>query len=69
MLTYSLCQSLADLLRPILIGAAGTPGGCADRAVEECDQLMMPIKSYGFFDPMRGDARFAAGLRKMHLEP
>ncbi len=38
------------------------------RAVEECDQLMMPIKSYGFFDPFRSDPRFAALLRKMNLE-
>jgi TolB-like protein/Tfp pilus assembly protein PilF len=40
-----------------------------NRAVEECDQLMMPIKSYGFFDPIRSDPRFAALLRKMNLEP
>lgn len=38
-----------------------------DRAVEECDQMMMPIKSYGFFDPIRSDPRFAALLRKMNL--
>jgi TolB-like protein len=40
-----------------------------DRAVEECDQLMMPIKSYAFFDPIRADPRFPALLRKMNLEP
>jgi len=40
-----------------------------NRAVEQCDQLMMPIKTYGFFDPIRGDPRFAALLRKMNLEP
>jgi Tfp pilus assembly protein PilF len=40
-----------------------------NRAVEECDQFMMPIKSYAFFDPIRSDARFAALLRKMNLEP
>ncbi len=39
-----------------------------DRAVDECDQLMMPIKSYGFFDPLRSDPRFTALLRKMNLE-
>ncbi len=40
-----------------------------DRAVDERDQLMMPIKSYAFFDPLRADPRFAALLRKMNLEP
>jgi tetratricopeptide (TPR) repeat protein len=39
------------------------------RAVEECDQLMMPIKSYSFLDPIRDDPRFAILLRKMNLEP
>ena len=39
------------------------------RAVEECDQFMMPIKSYKFFDPIRDDTRFHALLRKMNLEP
>jgi len=39
-----------------------------DRAVEARDQLMMPIKSYAFFDPLRADPRFAALLRKMKLD-
>jgi len=37
------------------------------RAVDARDQLMMPIKSYAFFDPIRADPRFQALLRKMKL--
>jgi len=40
-----------------------------NRAVDECDQFMMPIKSYKFFDPIRADPRFLTLLRKMNLEP
>lgn len=40
-----------------------------DRAVEAHDQLMMPIKTYAFFDPIHNDPRFHALLRKMKLEP
>ncbi len=39
-----------------------------DRAIDARDQLMMPIKSYWFFDPIRSDPRFHALLRKMHLD-
>lgn len=38
-----------------------------ERAVEERDQLMMPILSYAHFDPIRDDPRFYALLRKMNL--
>ena len=40
-----------------------------NRAVAECDAFMLPIKSYGFLDPIRSDRRFAELLRKMNLEP
>jgi hypothetical protein len=36
-----------------------------DRAVDARDQLMMPIRTYAFFDPIGGDPRFGALLRKM----
>jgi Tfp pilus assembly protein PilF len=39
-----------------------------ERAVEECDQRMMPIKTYRFVDPIRKDPRFLRLLRKMHLD-
>lgn len=39
-----------------------------DRAVEERDQVMMPILSDAHFDPIRDDPRFAALLRKMNLD-
>jgi serine/threonine-protein kinase len=38
-----------------------------DRAVEERDQNMMMILSFAHLDPIRGDPRFAALLRKMKL--
>jgi serine/threonine-protein kinase len=39
-----------------------------DKAIEIRDPIIMPIKSYPFLDPVRGDPRYRALLRKMHLE-
>jgi TolB-like protein/tetratricopeptide (TPR) repeat protein len=39
-----------------------------DRAIDARDQLIMPIKSYAFLDPIRAEPRFRALLRKMHLD-
>jgi TolB-like protein/Tfp pilus assembly protein PilF len=39
-----------------------------ERTVDERDPMIVPIKSYPFLDPLRGDPRFAALLRKMNLE-
>ena len=39
-----------------------------DRAVEARDHMIIPIKSYPFLDPLRGDPRFTALLHKMNLE-
>jgi DNA-binding winged helix-turn-helix (wHTH) protein len=38
-----------------------------DRAVDECDQFMMPIRSYIFLEPLRGDPRYGRLLRRMNL--
>jgi TolB-like protein len=51
------------------LGEIDTAFEWLDRSVDEFDQLMMPIKSYEFFDPIRSDPRFHALLRKMNLEP
>jgi hypothetical protein len=37
------------------------------RAIELRDPLIMPIKTYSFFDPVRDDPRFKAMLRRMNL--
>ena len=50
------------------LGEIDTAFEWLNRAVEECDQFMMPIKTYRFFDPIRSDPRFAVLLRKMNLE-
>ncbi|MGE5835568.1 MAG: winged helix-turn-helix domain-containing tetratricopeptide repeat protein [Acidobacteriota bacterium] len=39
-----------------------------DRAIDARDQLIMPIKTYAFLDPIRTDPRFLHLLRKMHLD-
>jgi TolB-like protein len=51
------------------LGEIDTAFEWLDRSVDECDQLMMPIKSYEFFGPIRTDPRFLTLLRKMNLEP
>jgi hypothetical protein len=38
-----------------------------DRAVEARDPIIMPIKTFPFFDPVRGDPRYGALLRRMNL--
>jgi len=38
-----------------------------DKAIDARDPIVMPIKSFPFLDPVRGDARFKALLRKMNL--
>lgn len=40
-----------------------------ERAIDERDSMIIPIKTYAFLDPLRGDPHFLALLRKMNLEP
>ena len=40
-----------------------------ERAVDARDHMMMPIKSYRFFDRARTDPRYLALLRRMNLAP
>jgi tetratricopeptide (TPR) repeat protein len=42
--------------------------GWMERAIEERDAIIVPIKTYPFMDPLRDDPRFAALLRRMNLE-
>jgi TolB-like protein len=39
-----------------------------DHAIDARDHMIMPIKSYAFFDPIRGDPRYTRLLHKMNLE-
>jgi TolB-like protein len=38
-----------------------------DQAIETRDPLVMPLQTYPFFDPVRGDPRYRAMLRRMNL--
>ena len=38
------------------------------KAIDARDPIVMPIKTFPFLDPVRGDARFQALLKKMRLE-
>jgi len=40
-----------------------------ERAIDERDSMIIPIKTYAFLDPLRTDPRFLTLLRKMNLEP
>ena len=39
-----------------------------DKAIDARDPVIMPIKTFPFLDPIRGDARFQALLKKMRLD-
>ncbi len=39
-----------------------------ERAIDDRDPIMIPIKTYPFLDPLRADTRFTALLRKMNLD-
>jgi hypothetical protein len=39
-----------------------------NRAIDGRDPLVMPVKNYPFFDPVRGDQRYRDMLHRMHLD-
>jgi tetratricopeptide (TPR) repeat protein len=41
---------------------------CLERAIDDRDPIIIPIKTDPSLDPLRADPRFAALLRKMNLE-
>ena len=56
-------QAAADYVRQLSRSGGALPGSSA--AAQPC---IVPIKTFPFLDPIRGDARFLALLRKMRLE-
>jgi TolB-like protein/tetratricopeptide (TPR) repeat protein len=40
-----------------------------DRAIDDRDPMIIPIRSYPFLDALRGDPRYSRLVRKMSLEP
>ena len=52
----------------LALGEIDTAFTWMDRAIDERDPMMVPIKTYPFLDPLRADPRFTALLRKMNLE-
>jgi TolB-like protein/tetratricopeptide (TPR) repeat protein len=50
------------------LGALDEAFAWMNRAIDERDPMMTPIRSYPFFDSIRADPRFAGLLRKMKLD-
>jgi len=40
-----------------------------ERAIDDRDPMIIPIKTYPCLDPLRSDPRFQALVRRMNLEP